>query len=286
MKITIKSESATAVIDTHGAELVSLVKDDIEYLWQADPKVWNRHSPVLFPFICSVKDKTYTAGGKEYKMPWNHGFARDREFEVICRGEDNAVFSLGADEETKKCYPYEFELNISYRLVGNSLEVTYTAENNGDIDMYCYIGGHPGFNLPLDEGKKFDDYFVEYEEEEHISQPTPDGGKRVILDGERRMQLSHELFCYDVIMKDKPQSAAVTLRCEGGEHSVRLEFPSADCIAVWSPYRDDADFVCLEPWSSVPSYADDDFTAIEEKPHAVKIPPEGELAFTYNIIIE
>ena len=40
-----------AVAD-HGAELCSIYdkKRGHEVVWQADPKYWNRHAPVLFPF--------------------------------------------------------------------------------------------------------------------------------------------------------------------------------------------------------------------------------------------
>ena len=53
----IKNSQLTVEIADHGAELVS-VKDaqGKEYLWQADPAFWKRHSPVLFPIVGSVWD--------------------------------------------------------------------------------------------------------------------------------------------------------------------------------------------------------------------------------------
>ena len=41
----------TIQVAEHGAELSSLVLNATgrEYLWQADPAFWKRHSPVLFP---------------------------------------------------------------------------------------------------------------------------------------------------------------------------------------------------------------------------------------------
>lgn len=81
MIYTISSGGLTAKINSMGAELCSLVKNGKEYIWQAG-EAWNRHAPILFPFICSPKDKTYVAGGKTYKMNANHGFARDMEFQA------------------------------------------------------------------------------------------------------------------------------------------------------------------------------------------------------------
>ena len=41
-------------ISEHGAELCSLRSSGREYLWQAVPAYWGRHSPVLFPIVGSV----------------------------------------------------------------------------------------------------------------------------------------------------------------------------------------------------------------------------------------
>lgn len=50
MKTTIQNEFLTVTVDTHGAEVVS-GKNQLgkELIWQADPSIWDRHSPVLFP---------------------------------------------------------------------------------------------------------------------------------------------------------------------------------------------------------------------------------------------
>ena len=57
-------------IDSHGAELKSLVKKETgtEYMWCADPKYWGRTSPVLFPFVGNVSGKQYRTKGKTYDM--------------------------------------------------------------------------------------------------------------------------------------------------------------------------------------------------------------------------
>ena len=35
-------------VSAHGAELCSIFSNGKEYLWQANPAFWKRHSPVLF----------------------------------------------------------------------------------------------------------------------------------------------------------------------------------------------------------------------------------------------
>ena len=86
--VELKNEQISIVVAEMGAELQS-VKDSKgrEYLWQADPEFWPRHSPILFPIVCSVNDDTYVVDGKEYHLP-RHGFARDTEFTLVAKTDD------------------------------------------------------------------------------------------------------------------------------------------------------------------------------------------------------
>ena len=48
---TISNSQLTIRVSPHGAELCNIVCNGKEYLWQADPSFWKRHSPVLFPIV-------------------------------------------------------------------------------------------------------------------------------------------------------------------------------------------------------------------------------------------
>ena len=284
MLTTITNGTVTASADTAGAELHSISFGGTEYLWQCGD-AWKRYAPVLFPFICSPEGKKYRSGGKEYTMPANHGFARDSEF-VTGEVKNNSVsFVLTSSEETKKVYPYDFELTVKYEIGEDSaLKVSNTVKNTGSGDMYFYIGGHPAFNCPLEEGLGFEDYYVEYEKPETLIQVW--NGTRTILDNESRLNMTRALFDNDVIMKDAPLSRSVTLRSDKGSKGVTLSWSEecCKCISVWSPTgNNDAKFVCLEPWTSVPVYADDEYPDIENKPHAVKLPAGESFTFAYSI---
>lgn len=286
MQITISSENTSAVIDSFGAELHSL-KDasGTEYLWQADPAVWKRHAPVLFPFICNTDSKKYTYEGQTYSLA-NHGFARDSEFELASSDSGSAEFLLKSSAETLKLYPFEFELRIRYGLSENRITVSYTVKNTDKKDMYFFIGGHPAFNVPMD-GESFDDYFVEYEKPETVIQEFK-GKTAVIADNTAKVSLSHELFANDVFMKDAPNSSWIALVSEKSGRKIKLNYDPKGCIAVWSSYFEDkavteqAKFVCLEPWSSVPVYCDKE-EDITKMSHAIKLAPEKEYVFEYSI---
>lgn len=288
MQITIASEKTTAVIDSFGAELHSL-KDAAgsEYLWQADPAVWKRHAPVLFPFICNTDSKKYTYEGREYRLA-NHGFARDSEFELVSSDGGSAEFLLKSSAETLKLYPFDFELRIGYGLAGNKLDVSYSVKNTDKKDMYFFIGGHPAFNVPMG-GESYGDYYVEYEKPETIVQEFK-GRTTVIADNTAKVPLSHELFANDVFMKDAPNSSWIALVSEKSGRKIKLNYDPKGCIAVWSSYFEDkavteqAKFVCLEPWSSVPVYCDKE-EDITKMSHAIRLAPEKEYAFEYSIEI-
>ena len=70
MQYTIGNEQFTVIIDSKGAELSSMKSKahGTEYVWQADPSIWARHAPILFPIVGRLKDKKYTVGGKEYTI--------------------------------------------------------------------------------------------------------------------------------------------------------------------------------------------------------------------------
>ena len=93
MLYTIKNDRLEVSADTFGAELHSVRLDGKEYLWQCGD-AWKRYAPILFPFICSPKDRAYTAKGQPFKMKGNHGFARDMEFAFKAQTENSLSFVL------------------------------------------------------------------------------------------------------------------------------------------------------------------------------------------------
>ena len=285
MLYSVKNDVLEISADTFGAELHSIKLKGKEYLWQCGD-AWKRYAPVLFPFVCSPKDRTYYAGGKEYKMLANHGFARDSEFEFLEKTENSVAFVLKDNDKTLSQYPYHFELVVKYTIEGNKVLVSDTVKNTDNKDIYFYIGAHPAFICPLNEGEKFYDYYVEYDADEKYTSQI--GGKKDAFDENGKvLKLTRSLFDDDAIILDLPNSKKISLKNTKGSNCVTVEFPMSESIAVWSPTGDDnAEFVCLEPWSSVPTYCDDEFENIENKPHAISLEPGKEYEYHYSIGLE
>ena len=80
----LENERFRVQIDEQGAELASWVSkaDGTEYVWKADPAVWKRHAPILFPIVGRLKGQYYTVGGKKYEIT-QHGFGRDLAWKPV-----------------------------------------------------------------------------------------------------------------------------------------------------------------------------------------------------------
>ena len=158
MNYEIKNSFIKAKIKSFGAELNSLqkIENDFEYIWQADSQYWARHSPVLFPIVGRLKNDSYFYKDKKYSLS-QHGFARDKEFELIKKEDDFIEFSLKNDEETLKNYPFLFELNISYKLEKTKLIISYKVKNRSEDRLYFSIGAHPAFNISSGDFLDFED---------------------------------------------------------------------------------------------------------------------------------
>ena len=251
--IELKNEQLTVLIAEKGAELQS-IKDNEgrEYLWQAGPE-WPRHSPILFPIVCTVNNDTYRVDGKEYHLP-RHGFARGAEFEVEYQSsEDHSVLlAIQHTEETLKVYPFFFRLSIMYSLKGNKIYVTWRVLNLGKEEMHFQIGGHPAFNVP--GGKLEGKILLDNEEQMTTLKTHPDGSvemTEVPLEAEGGvMTINNELFRNDSVKIHNCQTECAILLDVDGTPAVTVFYLTPVC-AFWSPYGKQAPFVCIEPWCGV-----------------------------------
>ena len=246
--VCIKNEFLTVTIKTLGAELTS-IKDanGEERLHQPDMVFWNGQAPVLFPVCGTPRDKKVTVDGKEYEMG-SHGFARHREFNLMECTEDLAVFSLVSDEETKKQYPFDFELIITYKLLGSSIDVSYEIINDDNKEMYFSIGSHESY-ICLDGLSEYEIHF----EKEEPAKPYIFETLRIpeeslsTVDGHSVLALSDDLFEDSVtVVYEKPESNFVYLVSKKDGKKVRVEFEGFTNLFVWTPPR--SQFVCIEPW--------------------------------------
>lgn len=250
----LKNRTVSILVNSHGAELKSLKKlsTETEYMWKADPEFWGRTSPVLFPFVGSLKGKEYKAKGKTYPMS-QHGFARDMEFELLSQSENEIWFELRSNAETLEKYPYEFILKLGYKLLEDGVEVLWQVENPAKEDLPFSIGGHPAFNCPIEEGGKQTDYQIYLDARGEISstrigdQGLATDQKDVYTLKDGYLPVTENLFNHDALVLEHDQAKEVALCRADGAHylTVTMEAP---LFGIWSPPHKNAPFICIEPW--------------------------------------
>ncbi|OUP06708.1 aldose 1-epimerase family protein [Collinsella sp. An2] len=255
--ISIQNGGVTACIDTLGAQLTSLARGGDEYLWQADPRWWNRHAPVLFPIVGSIRgDKASSQQGPV--ALGRHGLARNYEHAVVSQSPSSVTFELTDSSETRALYPYAFKLNMTYALSDEGVFTqTFRVENTGEVDLPFSVGGHPAFNVPAPgaEGEAFEDYELEFAKPWTFESATiVDGGlltydvMNPIVKDSDHVALSRRLFDYDTVMLEDVPGSTVTLRGTKSGRGVRVNFEGFKYLGVWSA-AGDAPFVALEPWT-------------------------------------
>ena len=257
--IKLENSKIAMEIKLHGAELCSLKRKDsgTEYLWNADPEYWGRTSPVLFPFVGSVKDGRFRYNGEEYSMN-QHGFARDMDFTLLSESDKEVWLALDSTDETYSKYPFYFRLEIGYQLLDSGVKVMWKVKNTGEKELYFSIGAHPAFFCPIKEGEQQKDYFLKFEKNKGIPvsgfENTVFGHKGLVTSEKKEfileegcLPVSEHLFDGDALVIENNQVQRIALMDPQKKEYLAVEF-DAPLVGVWSPPKKKAPFICIEPW--------------------------------------
>lgn len=250
----LRNDVLTVEVSSHGAELQSIRKGNVEYLWQGDAAYWGRRSPVLFPIVGSVWEGRYRVDGKEYLLG-QHGFARDMDFTLVGSSDTEVRYRLESSEQTKEKYPYDFVLEIAYRLHGTSLDVVWEVFNPSSEDIYFQIGAHPAFFYPDYDPQKSGRGSFTFDRSEGLEcirikekgcVDTQTKWPLELVEG--RLKLEKDTFDkIDTIMLQDSQVREVNMFREDGTPWLSLSF-DAPVVGIWSPPGKVAPFICIEPW--------------------------------------
>ncbi len=260
MLYQIRNDALQVTVSDAGAELMSIRSaGGTEYLWQGDSRYWADRAPNIFPYVARLTKESYTYQGKTYRLPI-HGFAPSAKFIVTEQSEGAVTFTLESCPEYYEMYPFLFRFSLRYQLEGNTLHVEMRVENKDNKTMYFGLGGHPGINVPMEEGLTFEDYFLEFPEcslrrVEFTPACFVTGREDPFPLQDGKLSLRHDMFDQDaIVVKGVP--GRVTLRSEQGSRAVTLIAPDLPVYGFWHMPQTDAPYICLEPWSSLPSRQD------------------------------
>lgn len=273
-----------------GAELTRIYNKttDTEILWNGNPKYWNRQSPVLFPNVGRTWQNTVLIHGVKYPTT-AHGFARDTLFTCIKSTQDSVTYMMCSSDEIKEVYPFDFELHISYTLVGKEIKVEWEVKNRSDKTMYYTIGGHPAFMFAK-EGEVKSDYILRFPGKTSVAYicpclqtgtALPEEVHTLKLDNEC-YPLSEEMFECDTLIFDNYEVKEAWLCHKDGNPYVGIKCPEIANFAIWS--KKGAPFVCFEPWAG--RCDDKGFDKeLSEKTAVNKVEPGKTLVIGYSIEI-
>lgn len=252
---TIDNGILTVKAGEHGAELQSIIRNGIEYLWQGDPAFWGRRSPVLFPIVGSVWDGRYRVEGKEFRLG-QHGFARDMDFTLVEEKPTELRYRLQSDDSTLQKYPYPFILEIAYRVYENKIDVIWEVTNPSDKDICFQIGAHPAFYYPDYDPQTESRGFISYDRTEGLKtvrikeKGCVDNGTEYpfVFPEDGLYPLTKSTFDnIDALIYQDSQVSKVTLHREDRSAWLSLSF-DAPVVGIWSPPSKNAPFICIEPW--------------------------------------
>lgn len=265
MKIyTLENESVRIRVSALGAELQSLYSKKFarEYMWQKN-ETWEGHSLLLFPTAGRVKRSRAFVRGAEYPMAM-HGFIKDAEFNVIPSDAGSLVLESSANDETRISFPYDFTFRVTFTLDGESVCEAFEIVNNGADDMYFGFGAHPGFFCPIVLGETAEDYVLEFDRPQDISEYEYEPQSRLLthatrpfITGSSAKPLSEHFFDNGPVVADGMRADWIQLRSKKSGRFVRIAVKDFPQLTLWGRGGCMSVF-CIEPWCGTSDFMDAD----------------------------
>lgn len=287
MVYEIKADRLNIKVSTKGAELQSLkTHDGTELLWQGDPKYWDGQSPLLFPFPGKSWEDKLRIDGAEYSMP-KHGFACNMEFQLVEQAENSITLRLTDTPETYKMFPFHFVLDVTYTIVGSSLNVCWNVSNQSPRIMYFMIGAHPAFNLPgFKANDKVHGYiYTDNAADMQSNVVLPDGYCHDEIETvelkEGQLPITNHTFDCDTILDQTGRFSEIILMSKEKMPLVRVNF-NMPVLAIWAPCGGAAPFVCIEPWHGICDRFEDP-RELKDRNHVISVMAEEAWTNTYTI---
>ncbi len=264
----LKNKKLTVNIDKKSGEVLSVIKNGVERLWQNEDGSWDGHCPVLFP-ACGHVGLNYN--NKIYDLP-PHGFAKNKTFTVVKANNRRIELSLKYDEETLKVYPFKFDFRMRYKIKGDVLTFEYQVKNLGENNLFFSCGGHESFLLD----ESIDNYSLHFNKNEiFLNYCNNEDGyltcKTDVLGQGRELKLKDEWFNNSLSLIFKELKSDKVLLLKENTPIAQISYKGFDVLVVWKEYG--SKFICIEPWLNLPDTVNNINDKIETKFGLVQVKP-------------
>lgn len=197
--------------------------------------------PILFPQAGSLKE------GSKYPLK-QHGFARNMPWKVRVRDRERIILELSDTEETRKLYPFSFNLSLVIEVREMELIHQMTITNTGEETMPIAYGLHPYFYMPTTEKAEI---------QSNIEGLNP-----------------HSVNWEDIFDKRFINPGKIDIKTFQRSFSLITDSEMFPHLAIWS--LPEKDFICIEPWSKLDG-------ALENSDSSVLISPNQSLNYRFVI---
>ena len=244
----ISKDEITVVLDSHGAKVLSLEQTGRNILYYDPHDIPHSGMPLCFPNFGPLENGKLIANGKHFNMG-QHGFIRDRNFEIKYKSADSITYALKYDIASLTVFPFEFEFTAKYSIIKSGITMKLIMENNSQNNMTIAPGVHPYFavdnpmeiflNTKAERGNNNSDGYREMRLEESgafkIANCDKDGLKTVLVRGVPDMHLINHGLEKTNLMVGNTRTIEIVSDPEVFNR-----------MTVWRK-ASDSKFICVEP---------------------------------------
>lgn len=192
--------------------------------------------PVLFPFASRTAADRYRVDGREYHIPF-HGLVKNAAFAIKHASDDAVTLWIESNPAwLESCYPFDFRLELTYRLRNSLFEAEAAVENRSDKPLPHSLGWHPYFLATDKTSLSFSysmrglyDYNARADRDAPATMNLADKWDDVLINPEKR----------EFVLYNPADSYQLRCRFDDNHHAL---------VVCTTPERS----VCIEPWCGIP----------------------------------
>lgn len=236
------TDTRAVIAPQRGALVTSFQVAGRELLYMDDSTLYDTSKnvrggiPVLFPSPGKLTGDTFAQRGRIGTDLKQHGFARLLPWSVTHSSADALSLELKSDAWTLSRFPWTFQAQLEFRVVGRCLQLQLTLRNTDTAALPFALGYHPYFRVA--DGDKAGVSIA--------SQATQafDNVRKQIVPFQGFDLTQHEV---DMHLLDHGSQECSLRWPDGSQLRVRADAELAYWV-VWT--LEHRDFVCVEPWTA------------------------------------